>query len=425
MNGNIARPARAVPRAAPLGPRYNQLSFQECGVREGKRGRDVDARGAYRLTRLAGVPYLLPYGQAIANHLRAVRLGDEGVQAWEVLEASPTVDAFLNTMVRQTGDDSAEARQNYLSFANALSAMGVLSQREEPASPVAQAVLEIAGLRVGFAGRCDLLSRAFDAYRVPVSDPCDQLLTIACVEPPAFVGAQVVVQTKELVVLEREDSWVLNFRQNARLLGAEVAKSGRSGRFYVANGPDDDALAEDLFHAIRFAFLVLAQQRDRYVLHSCSVGYKERALLFSGSSGTGKSTHAALWTREFATPPLNGDLNVLYLSETGEARVCGLPWCGTSGVSERFDLPCAGVVLLRQAPRNQVQDLSRDERQLFLMNRLISPTWNEGLLERCLAFAGAYAQATQVCRYLATRDATSAHVLRAQVDAWLESEKDA
>jgi hypothetical protein len=82
------------------------------------------------------------------------------------------------------------------------------------------------------------------------------------------------------------------------------------------------------------------------------------------------------------------------------------------------------VVLLRQAPRNQVQPLAQDEQQLFLMNRLISPTWNEELLLRTLDFAGSYAPATHVCRYLATRDATSAHVLRDEVDRWLDVDED-
>ena len=388
--------------------------------------------GKYAYVHLCGVPYLLPYGQSVADHCRGVKLGVEGAEAWELLERSQDLKEFLSSASQGHADERErlEAERDHLSFINSLQAMGVLAQREPRAEFVPARAMKVAGLRIGFAGRVNLLSEAFDSFATEVAgegsdvEGLDQTVLILRSALPRVEGARVVLQTPEVVVLDHQTRWVLLFHTHPALLGCTVTKDGAEARFYVDNCAEDemDALREELFHAIRFAFLVLAQQRDRYVLHSCSVHYRDYALLFSGSSGTGKSTHAALWADQFGVAHLNGDLNLLYI-EDGEARVAGLPWCGTSGISQRFDLPCAGVVLLRQAPRNQVQPLAQDEQQLFLMNRLISPTWNEELQLRTLDFAGSYAPATHVCRYLATRDATSAHVLRAEVDRWLDADE--
>ena len=388
--------------------------------------RRVELCGQYSLLRLEGVPYLLPYGQSVAEHRRGVRLDEAGVEAWEALLAADSVDAFVEARLRASGAQGSareEERHDLLAFVEALRAMGVLSQETEARVPHPARVMVAGGLRVGFSGRLALLKDAFSPFYVDdLEAPCDQVVSVLHMPLPPLVGVRLVIQTDELSVLEASNVWVLQFRMSPALYGAHVARDGSWARFYVGTPKrgEEDALRDDLFHAIRFGFLVLAQQRGRTVLHSCSVRYRDRAVLFSGSSGTGKSTHARLWEREFGVEQLNGDLNVLYVDEAGQARVCGLPWCGTSGISRVYDLPLEAVVLLRQAPRDQVQGLTPDECQLFLMNRLITPSWDAETLSQNVCVAGEIARATSICRLLATRKPSAAHVMRAQVDAWID-----
>ena len=89
--------------------------------------------------------------------------------------------------------------------------------------------------------------------------------------------------------------------------------------------------------------------------------YRGRAFLVSGSSGTGKSTHSALWHDLYQTPLLNGDLNLLGIRDN-IPYAYGLPWCGTSGICTPKDYPLGGIIFLKQAAIDQVQSLQPDEK---------------------------------------------------------------
>jgi hypothetical protein len=186
---------------------------------------------------------------------------------------------------------------------------------------------------------------------------------------------------------------------------------------YLDFWPDpDDMHIEDLFHALRFAFLILAQQKELYVLHSASFLYRGRAFLVSGSSGTGKSTHSALWHDLYQTPLLNGDLNLLGIRDS-IPYAYGLPWCGTSGICTPKDYPLGGIIFLKQAAIDQVQSLQPDEKVLHILQRMISPAWTKELLLRNLHFSEALAPLIFSCRLYCTKESSAARTLKAAIDA--------
>lgn len=89
------------------------------------------------------------------------------------------------------------------------------------------------------------------------------------------------------------------------------------------------------------------------VLHSSLVSYKGRGILFSGPSGVGKSTQAALWEKNFGATVLNGDRAVIRQRDNGFIA-SGSPWCGSSGIYSRESVPVDAIVLLRQGKENQI-----------------------------------------------------------------------
>ena len=68
--------------------------------------------GQYTLQLLRGVPYLLPFGQNVADQRRGVRLDDTGVFLWHALDQVKTREELLERLLAYSGagrDDTARA----------------------------------------------------------------------------------------------------------------------------------------------------------------------------------------------------------------------------------------------------------------------------------------------------------------------------
>ena len=93
-------------------------------------------------------------------------------------------------------------------------------------------------------------------------------------------------------------------------------------------------------------------------IHSSCIVHNNKAVLFLGESGTGKSTHTRLW-REYidGTFLLNDDSPIIRV-EDGKVWAYGSPWSGKTPCykQERYEL--VGCVRLSQAPFNQIRELS-------------------------------------------------------------------
>ena len=148
--------------------------------------------------------------------------------------------------------------------------------------------------------------------------------------------------------------------------------------------------------------------------------YRGRAFLVSGSSGTGKSTHSALWHDLYQTPLLNGDLNLLGIRDN-IPYAYGLPWCGTSGICTPKDYPLGGIIFLKQAAIDQVQSLQPDEKVLHILQRMISPGADKGALPFALCiFPKPSPRSSFPARLYCTKEPSAAGILKAAIDASLE-----
>lgn len=104
---------------------------------------------------------------------------------------------------------------------------------------------------------------------------------------------------------------------------------------------------------LRIAYSQTVLKSAAVSVHASVVFRDGHAYLFMGKSGTGKSTHAALW-RKFipGTDLLNDDNPVLRVTDTG-VRVYGTPWSGKTPCYKKLSFPVQGIVRLAQAPFNR------------------------------------------------------------------------
>jgi hypothetical protein len=121
-------------------------------------------------------------------------------------------------------------------------------------------------------------------------------------------------------------------------------------------------------------------RRNGVILHASSVVVDGRSFLFLGHSGAGKSTMAEI--ASFCGAEVLSDDRTIVTIEHGVATAWGSPWHGSCSKSSPTCAPVAAILLLVQAPRNEVRriDASRAFSEMFV--RVYQPTVDAGEVER-------------------------------------------
>lgn len=371
----------------------------------------------YLLKIIAGVPYLLPYGQNIADHRRGVQLNETGVFLWNCLAQEQTkkeLEQKLSEHFSLSPEELPEIRQDLELFLNRLISLNMLDNTGAETPELSCRYLRIGGLYLKLSGMNECFPKEFDPFEVREYPHIDLTIDVHNSALENLKQGKLLLKNRELFILEEEKDYVLLFPMAVQISGVRLKMDGSYACFYC-RPPYSKQTVTDLFHAIRLVYLYCAGKRGIFALHSASILYRGKAWLFSGPSGTGKSTHTNLWRELFHTPVINGDLNLITLD--GEtAMVYGLPWCGTSGISDAKTYPLGGIILLRQAPFSRVDAPEEHEKALLIMQRLISPSWTKGMLERNLEFTEKLVQKIYVGKLNCTKDNESAEMMKQKID---------
>lgn len=94
---------------------------------------------------------------------------------------------------------------------------------------------------------------------------------------------------------------------------------------------------------------------DGMLIHASAVVVDNRAYLFSGKSGVGKSTHTNLWLQHFGDKAyiLNDDKPAVRILD-GVLYAYGTPWSGKTNINVNRKVPVAGIIFLGQAEENRI-----------------------------------------------------------------------
>lgn len=329
--------------------------------------------------------YLLPYGQAVVEQGRSVKLDAHATHLLDVLLEAKNVEEATQSLLSQ-GEMEADFRHLIATLEQA----GALSVDEEPQLSVREETMRfsIGGRRISFVGAPRYVARELLDFCVETSEDAPDGRFVLCGgNPPHHGMGEVLVHHEDLLIL-REDAWLYYLYPNHRYLREMVMDvDGQVANAYLPFLDEDTpAVTAEIFLAMRQAFFYGAALANRYAIHSASVLYEGKAYLFSGPSGMGKSTQANLWKQCFGTEIFNGDVNLVSIEADG-AYVWGLPWNGTSGIYRDGRVPLGGIIYLRQSLENQVEVPDAGDLVVATVQRLISPTYTEGLYQKAFSFA--------------------------------------
>lgn len=98
---------------------------------------------------------------------------------------------------------------------------------------------------------------------------------------------------------------------------------------------------------------------DRFVFHGACIAVDGKGYLFTAPSGTGKTTHIALWRRCLGERVriVNGDKPILHFLPDGSVEVCSTPWAGKEHWQRNCTVPLAGLCVLERGTSNHTEPM--------------------------------------------------------------------
>lgn len=100
---------------------------------------------------------------------------------------------------------------------------------------------------------------------------------------------------------------------------------------------------------------------DGMMLHASAVALDNRAYLFSGPCGVGKSTHTRLWQQMCESARVFNDDKPALRRLDDRWYAYGTPWCGKDGININMKVPLAGICFLKQSESNAIRRLDEKE----------------------------------------------------------------
>lgn len=373
---------------------------------------------------IEGETYILPYGQNIAMQRKGVKLNPTGEYLWSLMEKTDDYSEILHSFYHYyeaSGEkEKRQLKEDFDDFLNTLKAHRIIRDLDEEAMEFKgeEVKLEIAGLGI--------------SLRMPKEYIHPSLFDFTCSELPkhnisvclesftnrGMSDGEVLIRTDEMIILEKEGNLIFDYKINKVVKELVYEISPKVAHIRLLGNAKPKEAMEEIFFAIRNAFLYYGAKHHRFAIHSASLIYKEKAWLFSGHSGAGKSTHTALWKKLYEVEDLNGDLNLVGV-ENDTAFVYGIPWCGTSGIYKNETHPLGGIVFLSQGKEDKLLELSKSEKPLYIMQRMISPAWTKKGLENNLDMAKHLIGAgIGVWSLSCTKENSAAEFMKKEIDQW-------
>ncbi len=164
-------------------------------------------------------------------------------------------------------------------------------------------------------------------------------------------------------------------------IGFEREKSAREDELEgIPTRHFADAYLESLAVYRRLSTQML--EHDTLLFHGSAIALDGQAVLFTAKSGTGKSTHTALWRKEFGERcfMVNDDKPLLRITDEG-VLVCGTPWDGKHHLSRNCQVPLKAICILERGQKNTITPITAKEALPMIMQQSFRPAGPQGMAQ--------------------------------------------
>lgn len=129
------------------------------------------------------------------------------------------------------------------------------------------------------------------------------------------------------------------------------------------------------------------------VLHSSYIISDGYAILFSGPSGIGKSTQAALWEKYRGAVTVNGDRTLI---DPAAGTANGIFYAGTSGICKNITAPLRAVVILRRGGHTELRRAEPREAFKAILCQSAYYSWDPVSVDRMTELAARVVNGTEI-----------------------------
>lgn len=226
---------------------------------------------------------------------------------------------------------------------------------------------------------CTVLPRALEAFRAEAA--CAQPdMTVRIDSVKKYKGPAQLKKIYDQSFYEKGDRMILTIYDPCRpnVPGCSIAMSkSYSDIEYIPHIKEYEHYdLQWLMHP----FEGLALHKGGLVLHGAAVEYQDKGFIFTGISGSGKSTQAHLWQKYRNALIINGDCPYIKLTN-GSPRMYGTPFCGSSGESINRSTALHAVILVRQGSENTVTELKGQDAFLAVFANVLHSNFDAGCLD--------------------------------------------
>ena len=122
---------------------------------------------------------------------------------------------------------------------------------------------------------------------------------------------------------------------------------------------------------------------DGLVFHASAIDDNGRGIVIVGHSSAGKSTQASFWNQVPGALVINED-RIAVRSSKRCAMCYGMPWGSKANITLNHSAPLSALILLEQAPQNDIKRLSPSVAAPLLLACAFLPYWDRALMQRAM-----------------------------------------
>lgn len=188
---------------------------------------------------------------------------------------------------------------------------------------------------------------------------CEQLEDRECAEP-LFINPDLNPPGGRINVYQTREGCLFEMFPYAKEVDQSfllIADNGKSNKLLLQGNELERSTTANT--ALMLCYLLNTIRMGTLLIHASAILKDGACYLFLGRSGTGKSTHSKLWIEHIQDAELlNDDHPIIRILPDGEVQTYGSPWSGKTACYRNIHAPLGGVVRIKQAPHNKIEQLS-------------------------------------------------------------------